>query len=371
MSEEERNVSGGKATVKITAVNKLDISRTDETIELSAEDLSELGENDLTKIHVRDENGREMLCQAVDTDGDYTKDQVIFQADFDAGQTRTFTATVGDKWVYTKENFRAYGRFVRERCDDFCWENDRIALRIYGKPLETCPLYPLTSSTVDIWSKRTTRLLINDWYMVDDYHGDTGEGGDFYSAGLSRGCGGNGLWAAERLWVSKNFVTSYPLANGPIRVLFELTYEPFEVNGVMVSEVKRISLDAGHNLTHYQSIFKPKKQIELINGAGVKKVEGEHFEVSKEHGWLAKWEPMEMNAGEQGLALIVDPDLFIKQAEDQYNLLMLTQVPENNTASYWGGFCWDKSGQFEGYEAWKKYVDKFAQGLISPIEVNI
>ncbi len=371
MSEDERNVSGSKATVKITAVNKLDISRTDETIELSAEELSELGEKDLTKIHVRDENGREMLCQAVDTDGDYTKDQVIFQADFDARQTRTFTATVGDKWVYTKDNFRAYGRFVRERCDDFCWENDRIALRIYGKPLETCPLYPLTSSTVDIWSKRTTRLLINDWYMVDDYHGDTGEGGDFYSAGLSRGCGGNGLWAADKLRVSKNFVTSYPLANGPIRVLFELTYEPFEVNGVMVSEVKRISLDAGHNLTHYKSIFKPEKQIELINGAGVKKVEGECFEVSKEHGWLAKWEPMEMNAGEQGLALIVDPDLFIKQAEDQYNLLMLTKVLENNTASYWGGFCWDKSGQFAGYDEWKTYVDKFAQGLISPIELSM
>jgi hypothetical protein len=371
MPKENADVSESGGTVTITAVNKLQIERLNQTIEISAEDLAELDEKDLTKVHVKDETGKEVLCQAVDTDGDYAADQLIFQADFASGQTRTFTVTAGGKRVYTKEQFRAYGRFVRERCDDFCWENDRIALRIYGKTLETCVLYPLTSSTVDIWSKRTTRMVINDWYMVDNYHGDTGEGGDFYSAGLSRGCGGNGLWAADKLWVSKNFVSSRPLANGPIRVIFELTYEPFEVNGVMVSEVKRISLDAGHNLTHFQSIYKPENQMELINGAGLKKVEGERFDVNEERGWLAKWEPMEMNAGMQGLAAIVDANLFEKQTEDQLNLLMLARVPDDKTASYWAGFFWDKSGQFADYEAWKKYVDQFAQGLISPIEIII
>ena len=35
--------------------------------------------------------------------------------------------------------------------------------------------------------------------MVDDYHRDTGEGADFYSAGKSRGCGGSGLWRDGKL----------------------------------------------------------------------------------------------------------------------------------------------------------------------------
>ncbi len=371
MIKEKGTVSRINGELKLTAINKLDFDRNSQTIELSAKDLSALGEKDLTKIHISDENGKEVLCQAVDTDGDYFPDQLIFQANFTAEQTRIFKVIVGDKCVYEKEQFRAYGRFVRERCDDFCWENDRIAMRIYGKTLETCVLYPLTSSTVDIWSKRTTRMVINDWYMVDNYHGDTGEGGDFYTAGLSRGCGGNGLWEEGRLWVSKNFISSHPLANGPIRVLFELTYEPFEVNGVMVSEVKRISLDAGHNLVHFQSIYKPEKKVELVTGAGLKKVEGEHSDVNEKHGWLAKWEPMEMNAGEQGLAAIVDADLFEKQTEDKLNLLMLARVPDNNIAPYWAGFCWDKSGQFADYKAWKTYIDRFAQGLISPIEFDI
>ena len=355
----------------VTAVNTLQIARPDQTIELSVKDLAALGEKDLTRIHIKDATGKELLCQTVDTDGDYTADQVIFQADFAAGQSQTFTATVGDKWVYTKDQFRAYGRFVRERFDDFCWENDRIAHRMYGKALETYVRELLVSSTVDIWSKRTRRMVINDWYMVDNYHADTGDGGDLYSAGLSRGCGGNGLWAVDRLWVSKNHVNSRVLANGPIRVMFELTYEPFEVNGVMVSEVKRISLDAGQNVGHFRSLYKPEKPTALLTGIGLKKVSGERWDVNTERGWLAKWEPMEQNAGRQGLVVIVDPKLYEKQTEDQRNLLMLTRVPADNMASYWAGFCWDKGGQFADFEAWKTYVDQFAQGLLSPMRVGV
>ena len=89
---------------------------------------------------------------------------------------------------------------MRERRDDFAWENDRIAHRMYGKALETWAQEPLTSSAVDVWFKRTRRLVINDWYMVDDYHRDHGEGADMYSAGKSRGCGGNGIWDAGKLY---------------------------------------------------------------------------------------------------------------------------------------------------------------------------
>ena len=54
---------------------------------------------------------------------------------------------------------------------------------MYGAALETWKQEPLTSSGLDVWVKRTPRLVINDWYMVDDYHRDTGEGADLYSAG--------------------------------------------------------------------------------------------------------------------------------------------------------------------------------------------
>src|SRR5438093_8954599 len=232
-----------QAQLTVKAVNKLPIARMSQTIELTAKDLAPLGEKDLNKIHVRDSSGKELLCQAVDTDyDDYHKpDMVIFQADFAAIQTKTFVVTVGKKHEYTKEDFKAYGRFVRERFDDFAWENDLIAHRTYGKALITWKGEPLTSSAIDIWSKRTSKLVINDWYMVDNYHADMGEGMDDYSAGATRGCGGSGVWANNQLYFPSNFVDSRVLANGPIRVMFELVYEPFDANGTKVSEVLRFS----------------------------------------------------------------------------------------------------------------------------------
>lgn len=121
-------------------------------------------------------------------------------------------------------------------------------------------------------------MVINDWYLGDDYHSDHGEGADYYSAGLSRGCGGNGLWSAERLWTSRNFVNSRVLANGPIRVVFELDYPPFDADGISVSEVKRISLDAGSQLDRFQSSYKqftrPGQARKLTTGIGLKKTAG-------------------------------------------------------------------------------------------------
>ncbi len=362
--------AGSQLTVK--AVNRLQIERPSQTIELSSMQLAPLGEKDLGKIHVKDATGKELLCQGVDTDGDYTPDIVIFQADFAPGESKTFTVWAGGKNIYSKDQFKAYGRFARERFDDFAWENDRIAHRMYGKALETWVREPLTSSTVDIWSKRVGRMVINDWYMVDNYHVDAGEGADFYSAGSSRGCGGNGLWADEKLWVSKNFVSSRVLADGPIRVMFELTYEPFDVSGSKVAEVKRVSLDAGQNLDHFQSSYKPQAGSgPLTTGIGLKKVTGQLVEFIEQPCRLTKWEPMEKKAGSQGLAIIVDPKTFVKRAEDRLNLLLLSKVGADNIASYWAGFCWDKGGQLGDFEAWKGYVDKFAQGLAAPIEVTI
>jgi hypothetical protein len=65
----KENLTGTRVAT-VTALNKLKIARPGHTIELSAKDLAALGEEDLTKIHVNNAAGKELLCQAVDTDGD-------------------------------------------------------------------------------------------------------------------------------------------------------------------------------------------------------------------------------------------------------------------------------------------------------------
>jgi hypothetical protein len=130
-------MAADQLTVK--AVNKLQIARASQTIELTAAQLAPLDAKSLNTIHVKDSSGRELPVQAVDTDFNafHKPDVVIFQSDFASGETKTFTVSVGAKIEYKKEDFKAYGRFVRERFDDFAWENDRIAHRTYGRALET------------------------------------------------------------------------------------------------------------------------------------------------------------------------------------------------------------------------------------------
>ena len=368
------SIALGQTQLSVTAVNKLKTARASETIELTAQALTPLGEKDLMKIHVRDSAGKEVLAQAVDTDyDDYHKpDTLIFQADFGPNETKTFTLTSGAKREYSKEDFRAYGRFVRERFDDFAWENDRIAHRTYGKALITWKGEPLTSSSIDIWSKRTSKLVLNDWYMVDNYHADHGEGLDAYSAGPTRGCGGSGIWSNGQLYIPTNFVDSRVLTNGPIRVMFELVYEPFDVNGVKVSQVLRVSLDAGSQLDRFQVSSQAAAPSEaLALAVGLKKAKDAQKEFNQARGWLTTWEPVEKNQGMQGLAVVVDPSKVDKLAEDKLNNLVVLKPGVATPITYWAGFAWDRAGQITTAESWKAYVDQFAERLRSPIEVKV
>ena len=363
------------AQVSVQAVNRLSIARPSQTLELTRAQLSSLEANELNTVHVRDSKGVEVLCQAVDTDFDayHKPDMVIFQAGFAANERKSFTVSVGPKHSFARDQFKAFGRFVRERFDDFAWENDRIAHRMYGKGLETWAGEPLTSSTIDIWSKRTPRLVINDWYLADDYHADHGEGADFFSAGPSRGCGGSGIWEGDKLWTSRNFISSRVLANGPIRVLFELEYGPFDANGRKIREIKRIALDAGSQLDRFQSTYKwdaDERGRVPVAGIGIKRSPGATKAFDPAQGILRVWEPMAKKAGMQGIAVLVNPEDLQGEREDKLNHLILARCRPDLTVTYWAGFCWDKAGRITTAEDWKSYLESFAQGLASPIEVT-
>ena len=367
------------ATAILRVRNPISLARPSETIVLKAGDLKRLLEvDDISLVHVRDqESKQELLTQAVDDNGDGVYEELIFQADVGPLQTKTFLLSVGERQVLRREDFKAYGRFVRERMDDFAWENDRIAHRMYGAALETWAQEPLTSSAVDVWTKSVPRLVINDWYMVDDYHRDHGEGGDFYGSGSTRGCGGNGIWAGGKLYPSENFRTSRVLANGPIRVMFELTYNAWDAHGVRVSEIKRITLDAGQNFNRYESHYTVEGDAprELVSAAGIRKGENPAIAVSRELGTLRSWEPLKGLKGEDegllGCAVIVDPANLLSSSDDDKNYFLTAKVSSDKVFAYYAGFGWSKSPQFHSMEDWDHYVADFAKRLRSPVEVSL
>jgi hypothetical protein len=224
-----------------------------------------------------------------------------------------------------------------------------------------------------MWTKRVPRLVINDWYMVDDYHRDGETGGDFYSAGRTRGCGGNGLWIGGKLYPSANFRDSRVYANGPIRVMFDLVYQAWDAAGTRVSEVKRITLDAGQNLSRFESRYTFEGGArEVTYAAGIKNNAGSTTANSKERGTLRAWEPIKAAPGNLGCAVIVDPAQVIEFPQADNNYLVVAKVPAGAPAVYHAGFAWETTGQVPGgVEGWDKYVADAAAGLRAPLEVTL
>lgn len=359
------------APIRVVVTNPLAVPRPNETVAVPSGAATALSTTSLPALAVVVEStGKPILSQAVDSDGDGKHDLLVFQSSFGPGETKTFLLEPGKRAPYRKEDFRVYGRFVRERYDDFAWENDLVAHRMYGAALETWQQEPLTSSTVDVWCKKTPRLVINDWYMVDDYHRDNGEGADLYSAGKSRGNGGSGIWKDGRLFPSKNFRLSRVLAAGPIRLVFELIYEAWDAAGTRVSEVKRVTLDAGSRFNRFESFYE-SGGVPLAHAAGLKKAAVASVKTDRPSGTIRTWEALKGDNGNLGLALVVDPSSLSEIVEADGNLLAVATPSATRPAAHWAGSAWDKGGEIRTVEDWDRAIADFARRVRSPLKIEV
>ena len=363
--------------VAVKVTNPIQSPRSSETVVVRLADLRKVAAGlDPGRTVVVDASGRVIDSQLSDTDGDEAPDELVFQVDLRAGESKTLVARAGQRRPPTKSQFKVYGRFVRERSDDFAWENDRIAHRMYGPALEVWKKEPLTSSGIDVWSKRVSRLVINDWYMTDNYHQDSGEGADLYSVGASRGCGGLGVWSNDALHVSRNFVRSRVLASGPIRLVFELDYDAFDAGGFKVSETKRVTLDAGKNFDRFESTFKVEGKIDakpmpLAIGVGIAKHEGGVVRFEKKAGWLRSWEPFKGKNGNLGCAIVALPAAVVDHKTTDTDHLVIINAQSQTPFVYHAGFGWDGSGDFPDMAAWTRQVEALARDLAAPVRVSL
>lgn len=300
-----------------------------------------LGENKGEDLRIKDAQKQYLPIQWIDNDGDGKNDELLFQANLDAKKTNFYTIVADAKTPVPESKLTTYSRLVPERADDYTWENDKIAFRVYGPKGQEETLAKVKGSTlssgVDIWLKRTDKSIINEWYkgyLKDPmyYHRDTrGEGYDPYHVGDSRGTGGIGIWKDEKLQVSQNFVTSKTIAEGPLRTVFELTYNPWSEFGV--KETKRISLDLGSNFSKFESTFETEKPVPNYTiGITLHKNEGES-KLNDKNGYYLHWE--KIDDAFVGEGIVVDPKIVQKsiayksETPDQSNLLVVTKPQKN------------------------------------------
>ncbi|HTE47011.1 MAG TPA: DUF4861 domain-containing protein [Gemmatimonadaceae bacterium] len=362
--------------VVIRAVNSLTIARTDETIALRwADVVAKLPQAVPGRVLVMDPaSEREVVSQVVDNDGDGTPDELIFQATFAPGEAKQFVIEAGTPKA-RPDKVRVYAAHMMPR-DDVAWESDRIGFRIYGQGL--WKVDSLLSSGVDVWVKRVRDPIVEKWYEKghDLYHRDVGEGADFYDVGQTLGAGGTAIWRNDSLYRAWNFKSQRIIANGPVRAIFELQYQPWDAAGLRVTETKRIAIDAGQNLNRVTSIFRAESGGPNIPWAtGLVKRKGVIGSESKAQSWawLSMWGPVnpkDGGHGELGTAVLLPRTAVSDWKETSDHYLAISHTTSGQPVTYYIGAGWTDSGDFHDVRDWWTYLDQAAQRFAAPIAVT-
>ncbi len=413
----------GRVLVKVT--NPASFRRDCETVELPTQInlVPALGDNPSTGKHakilaVMDGVSSRILDSQVyvsDTNNPIYSDKLLFQVDLAPRETRKFYILDASALAAVPPPIvKTFARYVPEREDDFAWESDRIAHRMYGKALETWKKEPLTSSGVDVWIKRTRHLVVNDMYRTMDLFNISGPSQDDYKVGRTRGCGGLGIWQDGKLYVSKNWRTYRIITTGPIRSEFELTYGAWDADGRMVSETKRVSIDAGSNLSRFECSFSSDDKSPLTIGVGLAERPGDNVIVpdgspaidswqnstakglvvqNQKEGWMTYWQPRDFAKGTIAVAIVLPKGSVEAFTNDNPNLPASAFTPPTHTLGegqppirdllattraevgkplvYYAGAGWSESGDFPTAKSWNDYVRRFAERRDQPLQVTI
>jgi unsaturated rhamnogalacturonyl hydrolase len=417
--------------LRCTVTNPSDFRRDCETVEIMTQEFSRAGESYMDALRaqakqfaVMDGTSSRILDSQLErlpypkdwTQGSNDAESLLFQVDLAPHESRTYYVFDASALAATPPPIvKTFARYVPERQDDFAWESDRIAHRMYGPALETWKAEPLTSSGIDVWIKRTRNLVINQMYGTMKLFNTNGPSQDDFKVGKTRGCGGLGIWTDGKLHVSKNWRTWKMITTGPIRSEFELTYDKWDAgNGRMVSETKRISIDAGSNLSRVESTFSSDDKSPLELGIGLAERPGDNVFVSGDSpeiaswqdstakglvvqnqsaGSMTYWQPQDFAKGVIGTAIVLPANSIETFTNDNPNLPASKFTPPTHTLGegqpalrsmlaiapaqvgvpfvYYIGAGWNESGDFPNAASWNDYIRRFVECRDHPLRVTI
>jgi len=353
-----------KATIILVNPSKTD--RIDEVMEVSWKDIQiKYPAIDTANFKViNPENGQEVAFQLDRGEGNVIKNLLV-QLSLKAGRQVKLLIIKGKPAPVAR---KAYGRFVPERYDDFAWENDKVAHRMYGEALES---RKDNAFGTDIWVKRTDRLVIDDWYKSGDYHTDHGEGMDYYSVGFTLGAGDIAPYLKDSVVFSKNYHHWKVLNNGPLRVTFELGYDAWNVAGRAIKVTKRISLDAGSRMNRIEAryAYSGKEALPVVIGI-VKRKEPGKVRMDERLKLLGYWEPEHGTDGTTGVGVIAEGQVE-KVNEDGMHYLIHTVAKNNEPVVYYSGSAWSKSKEITTAEQWFDYLSVFKSKLLQPVKISV
>lgn len=349
---------------KVTVTNDSELDRTKETVELDFSALA-AAQPGLTAENavVLNAQGEQIPSQCYsERDG---RTVLLFQADVPAGKSAEYTVKAGERKQFDTV---AYSRYVPERMDDYAYENNLVAGRIYGPALAD----PRTFGS-DLWLKCTDRLIIDEWFAKGDYHHNYGDGMDCYKVGNTLGGGALVPYVGEHLYIGDNYATQEHICDGPIRTKAYFTYTAFDVDGKPVSATREMSLDANSRFVKSTMCFTADaEELPVVLGAI------QHDVLSREdgEGYISFTEKASDTNdpdrdGNISVGLVLSPCVEAAGTGTiEGHAVIMASVKPGEAVDVWTGSGWSQGG-IESPEAWAKHVKDFAYAVAHPLKVTV
>lgn len=263
-------------------------------------------------------------------------------------------------------------RFVPERKDDFAWENDIAAYRMYGPGLKA----ENPSNGVDLWLKKTDELIMDSLYRGElnygkSYHEDNGIGLDCYKVGKTLGAGGVAGYTDSTLWIGSHFNSYKVHENGPLRSSFTLYYDTVTIKGNVYKQEITITTDAGAVLNKavvkFTGLVQPMQLatgIFLHDGKG-KLQKGGGLIVYGENAVSDKG----VEAGQNFVAVVLPTKETAYKVQGTHALLLSDYKPGTEFTYYFGG-GWNK-WKFAEQKEWLAAVQQASKQIKYPLTVAV
>lgn len=252
---------------------------------------------------------------------------------------------------------KVFGRYVPERKDDFAWENEYAAFRMYGPALKA----ENPSNGVDLWLKASPELVVDSFYYREHvlglpYHINYGKGLDCYKVGHTCGAGGLIVLANDTTYIGGPYDRWTILEQTPERFVFRLEYDSLLVAGHILQETITITAEAGEPMNRAEVVLTGSYHGELLVGGGIYMHDTiDHFEVYEEFGTvyyeedaLSDKTAAQMNydfngSTSQGRIYLTvrTPDATVTDIQDG-NLIAVKDYQLGDTLTYFFGATWSE-----------------------------
>ena len=393
---EDASVGSNVAPKRITlSIENTSNDFRQQVVELDAGDVyARLGIQGGRQFILRDPAGLELPYQLT------YDDKVLIDAGVSPRSTLRLTLEKGTPQVFKTV---CYGRIYPERKDDYAWENDRGAYRVYGPALQKSGE---RSYGLDVWSKNTPELVVEQRYWVEDvvmmpivererglnrhrgdsiyrvysYHHDHGRGMDLYKVGATLGCGTPALMQGNELVYPYCFTSCEVLDNGPLRTTVLLNYGKKAFQGDSITEHRIISLDKGSNFNKmtvwYTGMTQPTR---LASGVVIHSEDKESVVLGKDY--VAYADPTD-NPRVNNCQLFV-ATIYPKGNVETSKLLFdrpsggneghavgILDGYKGERFTYYFGSAWSKN-DIRTMAEWQQRIDWTMQSLRQPMKVSM